>query len=172
MHAVSSYPTRIDASETSTLAPGGATLALKLQHKYPDRITGAFTLPAREGRYAPFPADLPPALAEALHARGLSRLYSHQADAWDATQRGEDIVVVTPTASGKTLCYTLPVIAAAIADRSKALYLFPTKRWRRIRSPNCWSSTKRAISACAPRPSMAIRPATSVRRSASTAISS
>ena len=128
MHAVSSYPSRIEPPDTNALAlTGGGSLALKLQHKYPDRVTGAFTLPAREGRYAPFPADLPSALAEALRARGLSRLYSHQADAWDATQRGEDIVVVTPTASGKTLCYTLPVIAAAIGDRSKALYLFPTK---------------------------------------------
>ena len=128
MHAVSPYTPPIDSPETNDVAPaGGDTLALKLQHKYPDRVTGAFTLPAREGRYVPFPDDLPLPLAEALRARGLSRLYSHQAAAWDATQRNEDIVVVTPTASGKTLCYTLPVIAAAIADRSKALYLFPTK---------------------------------------------
>ena len=102
MHAVSPYPTPIDPPGTRALAAtGGDSLALKLQHKYPDRVTGALTLPAREGRYAPFPSDLPPALAEALRARGLSRLYSHQADAWDATQRGEDIVVVTPTEIGR-----------------------------------------------------------------------
>ncbi|MFZ2755023.1 MAG: DEAD/DEAH box helicase, partial [Lysobacteraceae bacterium] len=71
--------------------------------------------------------DLPQALAAALRTRGLSQLYSHQAEAWEATQRGEDVVVVTPTASGKTLCYTLPVIAAALDRQSKALYLFPTK---------------------------------------------
>ena len=128
MHTVSPYASPIDSPETNEVAPaGGGTLALKLQRKYPDRVTGAFTLPAREGRYAPFPTDLPPQLADALRARGLSRLYSHQADAWEATRRGEDIVVVTLTASGKTLCYTLPVIAEAIHDRSKALYLFPTK---------------------------------------------
>jgi DEAD/DEAH box helicase domain-containing protein len=105
----------------------GGALARRLQGKYGDRITGAFTLPAREGRYAPFPQDLPPRLEHALRARGYSRLYSHQAEAWAATQRGEDVVVVTPTASGKTLCYTLPVVAAALGARSKALYLFPTK---------------------------------------------
>jgi DEAD/DEAH box helicase domain-containing protein len=134
MHAVSPLPTRNnpgdatdEASTTDLAAIGGGLLAQRLQSKYPDRVTGAFRLPAREGRYAPFPADLPPRLADALHARGLSRLYSHQAEAWEATQRGEDIVVVTPTASGKTLCYTLPVIAAALNRQSKALYLFPTK---------------------------------------------
>ena len=108
-------------------APSGDLLAARLQRKYPDRITGAIAVPARAGCYASFPDDLPQALAAALRARGLTQLYSHQAEAWDATQRGEDIVVVTPTASGKTLCYTLPVIAAALGRQSKALYLFPTK---------------------------------------------
>lgn len=108
-------------------APNGGDLASRLQRKYTDRITGAFALPGREGRYAPFPDDVPEALATALRARGVTRLYSHQADAWNAAQRGEDVVVVTPTASGKSLCYTLPVVAAAMRERSKALYLFPTK---------------------------------------------
>jgi len=102
-------------------------LASRLGHKYGDRITGCFHLPGREGEYAPFPDDLPPALAAALRSRGIDRLYSHQAEAWAATQRGEHTVVVTPTASGKTLCYTLPVVAAAMRKQAKALYLFPTK---------------------------------------------
>ena len=105
----------------------GGRLAHRLQHKYRDRVTGVFTVPARAGEYADFPDDLPPQLAQALRARGLSRLYRHQAEAWAATRRGEDVVVVTPTASGKTLCYTLPVLAAALESRAKALYLFPTK---------------------------------------------
>jgi len=99
MHAVSPYTSPIDPPEANEIAhASGGNLALRLQHKYPDRVTGAITLPAREGRYAPFPDDLPLPLADALRSRGLSQLYSHQAAAWDATQRNEDIVVVTPTA--------------------------------------------------------------------------
>ena len=110
----------------------GAALTRALARRYADRITGSFTIPGREGSYAPIPADLPPALASALRARGIERLYSHQADAWDAAQRGEHVAIVTPTASGKSLCYTLPVVAAAMASgtrtpASKALFLFPTK---------------------------------------------
>jgi len=123
-HADARTPIRVTPSNAM---PSSDVLAARLQRKYPDRITGAITVPARAGRYAPFPDDLPQALAAALRARGLSQLYSHQAEAWEATQRGEDVVVVTPTASGKTLCYTLPVIAAALGRQSKALYLFPTK---------------------------------------------
>ena len=62
-----------------------------------------------------------------LRTRGIERLYSHQADAWHAVQKGDHVVVVTPTASGKSLCYTLPVVAGAMKKQSKALYLFPTK---------------------------------------------
>ena len=99
----------------------------RLKRKYGDRITGAFVLPAREAQYVDFPEALPPPLIQALQARGRTQLYSHQRAAWDAVARGEDIVIVTPTASGKTLCYTLPVVTAAMQSRSKALYLFPTK---------------------------------------------
>jgi DEAD/DEAH box helicase domain-containing protein len=99
----------------------------RLGRKYADRITGCIHVPGRAGTYAPFPDDLPAALAAALQARGIHQLYSHQAQAWAATRRGEHTVVVTPTASGKTLCYTLPVLAAAMEKKAKALYLFPTK---------------------------------------------
>ncbi len=105
----------------------GRVLSERLQSKYSSRITGALVFPARAGRYADLPAELPESVLHALHARGIHQLYSHQLEAWEATQRREHVVVVTPTASGKTLCYTLPVLAGAIADRSKALYLFPTK---------------------------------------------
>ncbi len=108
-------------------ARDGALLTARLSRRYHDRITGSFTIPGREGRYAPLPDDLPPALATALRARGIEQLYSHQAEAWAATRRGEHVAVVTPTASGKSLCYTLPVVAAAMTRRAKALYLFPTK---------------------------------------------
>lgn len=108
-------------------ARDGALLTDRLSRRYHDRITGSFTLPGREGRYAPLPDDLPPALAAALRSRGIEQLYSHQAEAWEATRGGEHVAVVTPTASGKSLCYTLPVVAAAMTRRAKALYLFPTK---------------------------------------------
>jgi DEAD/DEAH box helicase domain-containing protein len=105
----------------------GASLTRALARRYGDRITGHFTVPGRDGDYAPIPDDVPPALRRALAARGIDRLYRHQAEAWDAAQRGEHVAIVTPTASGKSLCYTLPVIAAAMTGRAKALYLFPTK---------------------------------------------
>ncbi|MEH6413951.1 DEAD/DEAH box helicase [Pseudomonas sp. CGJS7] len=117
---------RSESEETVDARHGGA-LADRLQRRYRDRITGRFTLPGREGRYAPLPEALPEPLKAALRARGIERLYSHQAEAWDAAQAGEHIAVVTPTASGKSLCYTLPVVAAAMTSGAKALYLFPTK---------------------------------------------
>jgi DEAD/DEAH box helicase domain-containing protein len=106
---------------------GGDQLARRLTRRYADRITGSFVLPGREGRFASLPGDMPPALAEALRARGVSQLYEHQAEAWNATAAGKHVVIATPTASGKSLCYTLPVISAAVRQRSKALFLFPTK---------------------------------------------
>jgi len=105
----------------------GASLARGLQRRYADRITGCLTLPAQPARLAPLPPELPPGLHAALRARGIDQLYSHQAEAWALASAGRDFVVVTPTASGKTLCYTLPVLAAALQERRKALYLFPTK---------------------------------------------
>jgi DEAD/DEAH box helicase domain-containing protein len=103
------------------------SLSKRLKHKYSDRITGSIFLPGQEGRYTELPDDLPKALAAALRTRGIDKLYSHQAEAWHAVQAGEHVVVVTPTASGKSLCYTLPVVAGAMKKQSKALYLFPTK---------------------------------------------
>ncbi len=86
------------------------------------------TLPARRAVFADFPADLPPELASALRERGLSSLYSHQAEAWKHTRMGENIILATGTASGKTLAYNLPVLAALLENpNTRALYLFPTK---------------------------------------------
>lgn len=107
-------------------ADGGA-LAARLAKHYAGRVTGSFVVPGREGAYEPLPDDLPPALANALRARGITQLYKHQAEAWQAAQAGAHVAVVTPTASGKSLCYTLPVVAAAMQNQAKALYLFPTK---------------------------------------------
>lgn len=105
----------------------GGLLTERLSKRYADRITGNFMIPGHEGRYAPIPDDVPEALKAALRARGIDRLYSHQAEAWTAAQAGEHVAIVTPTASGKSLCYTLPVVTAAMTGNAKALYLFPTK---------------------------------------------
>jgi DEAD/DEAH box helicase domain-containing protein len=117
---------RLDGSLAAPVT-GGDQLARRLAKRYGDRITGAFVLPGKEGQFAPLPGDMPPALAQALRARGVTQLYAHQAQAWNATAAGEHVVIATPTASGKSLCYTLPVISAAIRQQAKALFLFPTK---------------------------------------------
>ncbi|HEY4583965.1 MAG TPA: DEAD/DEAH box helicase, partial [Lysobacter sp.] len=105
----------------------GRALAQRLENKYLSRITGVHTVPGRPERSVPMPDDVPAGVVQALGARGIDRLYSHQAEAWHAVRRGEDVVIATATASGKSLCYLLPVLAAASTQRSKALFLFPTK---------------------------------------------
>jgi DEAD/DEAH box helicase domain-containing protein len=84
--------------------------------------------PAREPITAPLPADLPTGLRGRLEASGIDSLYSHQAEAWEAAARGEHFVVTTGTASGKTLAFNLPVLAALAEEpKLRALYLYPTK---------------------------------------------
>jgi DEAD/DEAH box helicase domain-containing protein len=84
--------------------------------------------PAREARLAEFPPALHPQLRDVLKGRGYEGLYLHQRAAYDAAAAGRSTVVVTPTASGKTLCYNLPVLDHILRDESaRALYLFPTK---------------------------------------------
>lgn len=86
------------------------------------------TVPANDAQYAAMPAGLHPGVVNALAARGIRQLYSHQASSITATLAGKNVVVVTPTASGKTLCYNAPVASAVINDpNTRALYLFPTK---------------------------------------------
>lgn len=85
-------------------------------------------LPPREGQYHDYPPDVHPALVKAFQEKGFSRLYSHQHSSWELLKKGKNIVVVTPTASGKTLCYNLPVLDAILENPSaRAIYLFPTK---------------------------------------------
>ncbi|MGA2490893.1 MAG: DEAD/DEAH box helicase, partial [Anaerolineales bacterium] len=86
------------------------------------------TSPRRPADLRPFPPDLPVTLADALAAQGIVSLYSHQVEAWEAARHGENVVLATGTASGKTLGYNLPVLAAWLEDpQTRALYLFPTK---------------------------------------------
>ncbi len=84
--------------------------------------------PAKPARFADFPADLNPVVRSGLASRGIDNLYSHQAEAVAHALAGRNVVVVTPTASGKTLCYNLPVAHSILADpAARAIFLFPTK---------------------------------------------
>src|SRR6187397_430581 len=85
-------------------------------------------LPERAAQTVQFPDWLDKRLVRALHSRGIEMLYTHQASALGSLHAGEDIVVVTPTASGKSLCYDLPVMQSILDDpAARALYMFPTK---------------------------------------------
>jgi DEAD/DEAH box helicase domain-containing protein len=91
-------------------------------------VTAVRRLPAVAAQLAPFPDALDDRLKAALRARGIEQLYTHQAEAIAHALAGRHAVVITPTASGKTLCYNAPVLDAILKDpSSRALYLFPTK---------------------------------------------
>jgi DEAD/DEAH box helicase domain-containing protein len=114
-----------------TYAPAATEIVLERLLEEPSMAAAVkhhARLPAREAITAPFPAWLDPRIVRGLEDRGITSLYSHQAEAVEAVHAGQDVVVVTPTASGKTLCYALPVLQALAEDPSaRALFLFPTK---------------------------------------------
>ncbi len=100
----------------------------KASNKIMKNITSWVELPAREAVYTEFPDFIDDRIRAALERRGVRRLYSHQASAIQAVRDGKSVVVVTPTASGKTMCYNIPVLDAILKDEeSRALFLFPTK---------------------------------------------
>jgi DEAD/DEAH box helicase domain-containing protein len=107
------------------LAPG----RLPERPDTPDlHVTSVRRLPAQAAQYAPFPPGLDRRLLAALESRGVTELYTHQAEAIEHALGGRHVVVTTPTASGKTLCYNAPVLNAILQNpSSRALYLFPTK---------------------------------------------
>ncbi|HEV3313265.1 MAG TPA: DEAD/DEAH box helicase, partial [Chloroflexota bacterium] len=91
-------------------------------------VTVHRSIPAAAGQFEDFPASLDPRLSSTLRTRGIQRLYSHQARAIELALAGKNVCVVTPTASGKTLCYNVPVVSAIMDDPgARALYMFPTK---------------------------------------------
>ncbi len=114
-----------------TYAPADAASVLAELLTEPSMARGVVhheVIPARDAIYGDFPDWLDARIAAGLASRGVERPYVHQADAIEAVHAGEDVVVVTPTASGKTLCYALPVLQAIADDpASRALFLFPTK---------------------------------------------
>ena len=101
---------------------------LRQNPAFMDNVTSWQVMPARQARYGEFPPELDPRIVRTLKNRGIEAPYLHQSQAIRAALAGEDFVVVTPTASGKTLCYNIPVLDAIMKDEaSRALYLFPTK---------------------------------------------
>lgn len=101
---------------------------LKADSSFMECVTEWRTLPACDGHYVDLPQNMDARLQQILRSKGIHRLYSHQAECWDLAQQKRDFVVVTPTASGKTLCYNLPVVSTILQNEdARALYLFPTK---------------------------------------------
>jgi DEAD/DEAH box helicase domain-containing protein len=91
-------------------------------------LTAVHHIPARDAKFAPMPQWVRPELAAAYAEKGVAELYSHQAAAAETVHQRRNVVVITPTASGKTLCYNLPVLNAVLENQdTRALYLFPTK---------------------------------------------
>ena len=121
-----------DPSESSALSRSSLEAALARFQEWmadPDSPVRAIrSSPARAGEFAPVPERIHTALREVLARRGIAQLYSHQAEAIGHVLEGRNVVVVTPTASGKTLCYNLPVLNRLMEEpETRALYLFPTK---------------------------------------------
>jgi DEAD/DEAH box helicase domain-containing protein len=103
-----------------------ATLAGR--YRADEVLTSIKHIPAREAQFRPMPAWVCPELVAAYRAKGIEQLYSHQAASAELARAKRNFVVVTPTASGKTLCYNLPILNAILENPdTRALYLFPTK---------------------------------------------
>src|ERR1700734_3491923 len=105
-----------------------ALVALTARYRADEVLTAVKHFPAREAVYRAMPAWVRPELVAAYRAKKIEQLYSHQAAAAEMARSGKNFVVVTPTASGKTLCYNLPILNAILENAdTRALYLFPTK---------------------------------------------
>jgi Distinct helicase family with a unique C-terminal domain including a metal-binding cysteine cluster len=108
--------------------PGAVLATLLTEPSIARGVIHHAVLPPRPAEFATFPAWLDPRIVAGLAARGIQRPYIHQAEAIEAIHEGQDVVVVTPTASGKSLCYVLPILQALADDpAARALLLFPTK---------------------------------------------
>jgi DEAD/DEAH box helicase domain-containing protein len=101
---------------------------LERNRRFQENVAASRHWPATPGRYASFPEWMHSGLRAVLEKRGISQIYSHQAEAVECIRSDRDVVLVTPTASGKTLCYNLPVLQKILENpETRALYIFPTK---------------------------------------------
>src|SRR5579864_3306487 len=112
--------------------------SLVARYRQEEVLTAVRQIPAREAKFRPIPGWVTNDLSEAYRAKGIQELYSHQAATAELVRDGKNVVVVTPTASGKTLCYNLPVLNGVLENPdTRALYLFPTKALARINWLSC-----------------------------------
>lgn len=101
---------------------------LKINDSFKENIVTWNTLEAKEAQTVTLPDNLQPALRASLNNKGIEKLYTHQKTAYENIMAGNSVVAVTPTASGKTLCYNLPVLQSILSNsNARALYMFPTK---------------------------------------------
>jgi DEAD/DEAH box helicase domain-containing protein len=101
---------------------------IEKDRRFMENVRSIRHIPAAEGRFSSFPPWIHPQIRSILEKRTIDRLYSHQAEAIELIREGKDVVLVTPTASGKTLCYNLPVLQRILEEpETRALYMFPTK---------------------------------------------
>src|SRR5262249_47991752 len=117
-----------ELSHSASIGAVDAVLsALAERDAHGEIITAIRHFPARKAQWADFPAWVHPDLVAAYAAKGIRQVYSHQAAAAEAVHAGKNVVIVTPTASGKTLCYNLPILHTILEKADcRALYLFPT----------------------------------------------
>ncbi len=102
--------------------------SLRSHKDFQSKLTFWKSIPARKARFEEFPSGIDSRLTDLFSQQGIKKLYTHQRQAVDIFLEGKNPVIVTPTASGKTLCYNLPVLDRIIKNpESRALYLFPTK---------------------------------------------
>ncbi|HXU50258.1 MAG TPA: DEAD/DEAH box helicase, partial [Candidatus Binatia bacterium] len=142
-----------------------ALASLAGRYRADEVLTSIKHIPARDAQFRPMPDWVRPELSAAYRAKGIEQLYSHQAASAELARAGKNFVVVTPTASGKTLCYNLPILNAVLENRdTRALYLFPTKLSRRISSPNCRTSPRGSTISSAYSPMTAIHQPMRARR--------
>src|SRR6185312_15410872 len=96
------------------------------------------TIEGKQAMYAEFPSVLHPSIIKALASKGIDKLYSHQREAFECAYEGESITAITPTASGKSLCYHLPVLQSILEDNaSRAIYYFQRKHLLKINLVTC-----------------------------------
>ena len=100
----------------------------KIKDEYSNCITHIHKIDAKEAAYAPMPVDLSPSLANALKFAGINFLYTHQLESYYYIKENKNVVLTTPTSSGKTLCYNLPILDSIAKNKdTRAIYIFPTK---------------------------------------------